>query len=371
MIFLVFLFTNLLCAASTTKPYDNDFTAKDVGKCCERYTEKNGSPAERLVPCGLYPSRVCADIQFEVTNKRYIPRWAFCSLPDWAYRCCSGEDAGCAGKGDGDTCHNYETDETWYSDGKCKEATPTRDGMRCRSGITTSIQCKEATETSKSAVKDYTLYVIIIVAIATAKFYLVWASRTACEGPCQFYGRCWRKICPSLCKANENDMEESSDEEAFRPLKQPQQLPVGAAVYALWTDGVAYSAKVTWCDPQGCFFNVEYDDGDEQKNVKFDYIHLITPVEPVDGSVTTTPTLVESTNGCEVVMEMTPITQASPAATTANVAVYPVTSIPVANPVDSGADDNTAQFCSKCGMERQEGYNFCPKCGTDMSIIVV
>ena len=170
---------------------------------------------------------------------------------------------------------------------------------------------------------------------------------------------------------NNNNTCHSHHHQAFRPLKQPQQLPVGAAVYALWTDGVAYSAKVTWCDPQGCFFNVEYDDGDEQKNVKFDYIHLITPVEPVDGSVTTTPTLVESTNGCEVVMEMTPITQASPAATTANVAVYPVTSIPVANPVDSGADDNTAQFCSKCGMERQEGHNFCSKCGTDMSIIVV
>ena len=69
-----------------------------------------------------------------------------------------------------------------------------------------------------TAVKNYTLCVIIIVAIVTAKFYLVWASRTACEGPCQFYSRCWRKICPSLCKANENDMKETCDIEVSSVL---------------------------------------------------------------------------------------------------------------------------------------------------------
>jgi len=370
MLFLVFLFTNLLCAASqntrpksTTKRYDYGFTAKDVGKCCERYTE-NGSPAERLVPCGLYPSRVCADIQFQTIKPYKYARpstQAICSLPDWAYRCCSGEDAGCAGKGDGDTCHDTETDDHWYTGGKCEEhkiATLSSRDVKCVSGITTNIQCKGATEISKYAVESYTLFFVVLAAAITLFMYCMWAIA---------HGRC----CP--CKASgendveendieENDIEENGDEETFRPLKQPQQLPVGTAVYALWTDGATYSAKVTWCDPQGCFFTVKYDDKDEQRHIKFDCIHLITPVEPVG---------VESTNGFEVVMEMTPITQTPSATTTANVTAHPVTSIPVATRVDSVADDNTAQFCPKCGMKRQEGHNFCPKCGTDMSIIVV
>ena len=126
------------------------YTADQVGSCC--YFDKKSSPNWQAVDCDQYnhvltncgrnckhPDRVCSYYEMD---------GGFCRV---GYKCCSGAEAGCAGRSEGDSCHDSSARieaeflvRNHFSGGTCKTSELCHDKVH---GDVSALSCEGSTAT--------------------------------------------------------------------------------------------------------------------------------------------------------------------------------------------------------------------------------